>query len=366
MNTNWDDSAKAAYEAAMPGYTVTGFLAQPSTPWISTDALHCRVMGIADLGLLYIRHIPLSGTQPCDNNYIINADIIACSDSAVKTDSILLYYMVNSGSYQAVHMTHLSANHYMGIIPEQPAGSAVKYYLFVADNSGRRETAPFIGAADPFTFTTDYTNIVAVPDTLWFITINDAFGGKVTYLHNYMTTPVSLEYVQMQSGDWPKWYVDSISAGTFPYTINPGDSVYIRVKVDIATDHIPGTLIIDTLNYITSLGPKHVILMINPDVLGGIHGNAGTTVLRNNCPNPFTTATTISFNLSEPGSINLGIFDLNGKIIKVICSGIFNRGEYSFNWDGTNNAGNKAAAGIYLYRLRTEKETLVKRMVLIR
>jgi len=366
MNTNWDDSAKAAYEAAMPGYTVTGFLAQPSTPWISTDALHCRVMGIADLGLLYIRHIPLSGTQPCDNNYIINADIIACSDSAVKTDSILLYYMVNSGSYQAVHMTHLSANHYMGIIPEQPAGSAVKYYLFVADNSGRRETAPFIGAADPFTFTTDYTNIVAVPDTLWFITPADAFGGKVTHLHNYMASSVDLLDVEMISGHWPMWYVDSITTHTFPYTINPGDSVYIRVKVDIPTDHNTGTFIIDTLNYNTSLGPKHVILMFNPQILGGISESGKGTLLGNNYPNPFSAATTISLTLPRRGNADLGIFDLNGKQVRHLFSGLINEGDHDFTWDGTDKEGNKVAAGIYLYRLWTEKETLVKRMVLIR
>ncbi|MCX6288016.1 MAG: agmatine deiminase family protein [Bacteroidetes bacterium] len=366
MNSNWDDSAKAAYEAAMPGYTVIGFLGQPSTPWISTDALHCRVMGIADIGLLYIRHIPLSATQPCDNNYIIDADIIACSDSAVKTDSVLVYYKVNNGAYQVNHMTNSSANHYTGIIPKQPAGSTIRYYLFAADQSNRRETAPIMGAADPFTFTTGYTNIVAVPDTLWFITVNDALGGKVTYLHNYMTTPVSLEYVQLQSGDWPMWFVDSISAGTFPNTVNPGDSVYIRVKVDIATDRIPDAFYPDTLNYTTSLGPKRVILMINPQILGGISEREEVILLRNNFPNPFSATTTLSFRLSGRGNVDLGIYDLNGRLIRNICSGLLVEGDHSFKWDGTDNAGNKTSAGIYLYRLITDNETLVKRMVLIR
>jgi agmatine deiminase len=54
MNSSWDDSAIQAYQDAMPGYEIIGFIGNPSAPWVSTDALHCRVMGIADIGLLYI------------------------------------------------------------------------------------------------------------------------------------------------------------------------------------------------------------------------------------------------------------------------------------------------------------------------
>ncbi len=366
MNSNWDDSAKAAYEAAMPGYTVTGFLAQSSTPWLSTDALHCRVMGIADIGLLYIKHIPLSGTQPCDMNYVINADLIVCSGSVVKPDSVLIWYRVNNGSYQAVHMSNTSANHYKGIIPRQPAGSTVNYYLFAADQSDRRETAPFIGAADPFTFMTDYTNIVPVPDTLWFITPTDALGGKVTHLHNYMVSAVELQDVQMYSGGWPMWYVDSITTHTFPYDVNPGDSVYIRVRMDLPTDRYTGTFIIDTLNYTTSLGPRLVILMINPQLLGGIGEPGKAGLLGNNFPNPFPAATSIPFRLPLQENTELGIYDLDGKLVRLIFSGPLGEGDHVFTWDGTANTGNKVAPGIYLYRLTTDKEVAVKRMILIR
>ncbi len=366
MNSSWDDSAKVAYEAAMPGYTVYGFIGQSSTPWISTDALHCRVMGIADIGLLYIKHIPLSGTQPCDMNYVINADLIACSGSPVKTDSVLIWYKVNSGTYHAVHMTNTSANHYTGIIPKQTAGSTVKYYLFAADQSGRRETAPFIGAADPFTFTTDYTNIIPVPDTLWFITAADAFGGKVTHLHNYMASAVVLQDVELISGHWPMWYVDSITTRNFPYTVNPGDSVYVRVKVDIPTDRNTDSFILDSLHYTTSLGPKLVILMFNPQILGGISEPRKGSLRGYNYPNPFTSETTISFMLPARGNTYLGIYDLNGKLVRLVFSGSLDEGAHAFTWDGTDNTGNKAAPGIYLFRITTDKEVSVKRMILIR
>jgi len=42
MGTANDQPAKAAYEAAMPGYEILTFTALSSAPWEGTDALHCR------------------------------------------------------------------------------------------------------------------------------------------------------------------------------------------------------------------------------------------------------------------------------------------------------------------------------------
>ena len=39
----------------MPGYEVLGFTGS----WESTDALHCRAMGVGDRGMLYVWSVPL-------------------------------------------------------------------------------------------------------------------------------------------------------------------------------------------------------------------------------------------------------------------------------------------------------------------
>ncbi len=367
MNSTWDDTAIAAYQAAMPGYEIIGFLGNPSTPWLSTDALHCRVMGIADLGILFIKHLPVYGVQPCESNYTINADIIACSDSAVKSDSVLIWYKVNNGSFQAVPMINTSANHYTGIIPMQPAGSTVKYYLFAADKSNRRATAPFIGAADPYTFTTAYTNVAAIPDTLWFLTFDDIISGKVTYLHNYMASGTNLTGVQQISTGGLPWYVDSMSVNTFPHMMNPGDSVYVRVKVNITTLMAPSMqFAVDTLHYTTALGTGHVIIMINDELLTGTGKINGTKLLGNSYPNPFTTQTFIPFMLTEPGIVYLDVVDIRGNRVKTLCAGMFPQGSHTVLWDGTGDNGSKVSSGVYFYQLTTEKERVVKRTVLIR
>jgi len=44
----------------MPGYEIIGFTAIDE-PWLSTDAIHCRIKGVPDRDMLYLDHLPLTG-----------------------------------------------------------------------------------------------------------------------------------------------------------------------------------------------------------------------------------------------------------------------------------------------------------------
>jgi len=366
MNSSWDDSAKVVYQNAMPGYEIYGFTALAGEPWVSTDAIHCRVMGIADVGLLYIRHIPLSGNQPCESDYTINAEIIACSNQPVKNDSVLIFYSVNNGPYLPVIMLNTSANHYSGVIPKQTAGDTIRYYLFAADESNRRAYAPFIGSADPFMFTTVYTNICAIPDTLWFLTTDDAFNGKITQLHNFTAGGINLEFVQQVGEIWP-WWVDSMSVSSLPYFMNPEDSVAVKVKVPI-TSILDGSIqyFIDTLDIFSGVGALHVILMINQDLLISVQEKVQTAHLGINYPNPFTNQTNIPVTINRQDEISLEVFDIRGLKIKTLASHSYQPGAHIFNWDCSDADGNRVVSGVYFYRLTTDKKVQTKKMVLIR
>jgi agmatine deiminase len=149
--SSWDDDAIASYEAAMPGYEVLGFTGS----WASTDALHCRAKGVADIGLLYIEHVPVSGAMPAGAPTTVEAEIIPYSGQPVFADSVLVYYRLNGGPYTLVTMSHVNTYTWQGSIPGQPAGTEIAYYLHAADQSGRRANHPYIGAPDPHIFTTE-------------------------------------------------------------------------------------------------------------------------------------------------------------------------------------------------------------------
>jgi agmatine/peptidylarginine deiminase len=366
MNSVWDDSAKAVYEAAMPGYEVIGFTAQPSTPWMSTDALHCRVMGIADIGLLHIKHIPIMGNQPCETDYVVDADIIASSHQPIKTDSVLIHYQVNGGAYHVAQMLHTTGDQYSGTIPKQAAGSVIRYYLTAADESGRHAYAPLIGAADPYTFQTIYTNLAAVPDTLWFITPDDAIYGKMTQLHNYTAGGLTLNEVE-QNGTFIPWYVDSMSVASFPHQVIPGDSVGIRVKMYLIVNMNPAVQYeVDSLRVTTSAGSFQVIIMVNKDLLASISEPAREAKIGTSYPNPFTSVTNIPVETRQLGPVTLEILNIHGITVKTLVSKVFDPGRQIVQWDGTDDHGNKQPAGIYLCRLTTGNSTETKRLVMLK
>lgn len=151
-SATYDAQAVSVYQAAMPGYTVVPIVTNTSTPWESTDALHCRTHEVADKNMLYIQHQPLLGAQNQASQYTINANIYALSGSNLVSDSIYLKYKVNNGSWQKLLMTHPSGNLWTAGIPQQLPGDTIRYYLHASDQSPKSVSHPLIGAPDPHKF----------------------------------------------------------------------------------------------------------------------------------------------------------------------------------------------------------------------
>lgn len=198
MNSLFDEQALQAYRDAMPGYKVFGIIAQPSTPWESTDALHCRTHEMADMGMLYMKHIPILGNAPIQSSYTLTANIKAYSNEPIIADSVLLYYRVNPNPltpFSPVVMTTSGGDLYSATITSPEAGSTIQYYLFAADNSGRREYLPFIGSPDPHEFYvgTPLTAQADInPGSLAFTAMKDTEESENLTLNN--TGQIGLNY----------------------------------------------------------------------------------------------------------------------------------------------------------------------------
>ncbi len=145
----YDTAAIHAYEVAMPGYEVLGFIGG-SQAWQSTDALHCRVMGLADRGMLEILHDPTLGYQPYQGTYNFSAQITTYSGTGLYPDSVILYYKTGTSAYTPVVMTYAGNSVYEASIPG--SWGTISYYIHAADSSGRSANHPYIGAPDPHIF----------------------------------------------------------------------------------------------------------------------------------------------------------------------------------------------------------------------
>jgi hypothetical protein len=91
-----------------------------------------------------------------------------------------------------------------------------------------------------------------------------------------------------------------------------------------------------------------------------------TSRLAQNYPNPFNPATIIRFSLQDNQKVRLRIFDLNGKLTRILVDGELPAGEHTISWDGRNQSGGSVASGIYFYEIMVSDKIERKKMTLIR
>ena len=88
--------------------------------------------------------------------------------------------------------------------------------------------------------------------------------------------------------------------------------------------------------------------------------------LSQNYPNPFNPITTIDFNLTESGNVNLSIYDINGKLVKELVNEDRGEGLYSVTWDGANQNGINVSSGTYFGKLISGESQQQIKLLLIK
>ena len=80
-----------------------------------------------------------------------------------------------------------------------------------------------------------------------------------------------------------------------------------------------------------------------------------------NFPNPFNPSTLISFSLPQSAFVQLGIFDVSGKLVHTLVDKKLAAGRHEIRFNGS-----ALASGVYLYRLKTPGGILSKTMTLLK
>ncbi len=71
-----------------------------------------------------------------------------------------------------------------------------------------------------------------------------------------------------------------------------------------------------------------------------------------NYPNPFNPSTTIVYALSQTSSVEVAIYDLQGRKIRSFVFSGQPAGYQKVVWDGTNDQGSPISSGTYVYRIK--------------
>jgi hypothetical protein len=96
-----------------------------------------------------------------------------------------------------------------------------------------------------------------------------------------------------------------------------------------------------------------------------------TFAVKQNYPNPFNPSTTIEYQLPQRSEVKLVVYNTLGQRVRTLLNQSVEAGYHKLVWDGRNDAGQRVASGIYIYRFSASKSSgeefrNVQKMILLK
>jgi len=115
-------------------------------------------------------------------------------------------------------------------------------------------------------------------------------------------------------------------------------------------------------NYRLGIGHQGSEFFLGPLTVGGapkFHH------LSQNTPNPFRGGTDISYQLPSFTHVSLRVYDVSGRLVRILKEGEEPAGFYTAVWDRKDERGRDVASGVYFYRYVTPLFEETRKMVVL-
>jgi hypothetical protein len=189
-----------------------------------------------------------------------------------------------------------------------------------------------------------------------------SFGGIEGYTYN-PTTEELVDYVLLKINNQPCEFTFSDSIGNFQYKLPAGtydvyaervfydDAVLYEIEVNdgqFTQIQIPMFETVDAEDYEI---PKSEFLIFN----------------LTNFPNPFNPETTIRFTTENTEkNTELIIYNIKGQEVRKLINEHLIKGTHSVLWNGLDSNSKLVSSGIYFYKISSGKESVMKKMLLLK
>ncbi len=147
----YDTTAYRIWGEICPGYTLVGIDCDNSNSNIisQSGAIHCITHTVGVLDPLLISHQPLPDTYETNNPYVA-VSYINHRDGIAEGK---LFWRINDETnWQELAMTDIGDNNWQALIPAQPVGTLVHYYIFGESNTGKTQVRPMPAPDGYWTF----------------------------------------------------------------------------------------------------------------------------------------------------------------------------------------------------------------------
>jgi hypothetical protein len=346
-----------------------------------------------------------------EGNHPLNAIIADGSGIASAT----IHYSINGVDYNTAAMTNSTGNNWSGAIPNQPAGTIIRYYLTAIDNSpnSNQGILPAQGAGAPFIMTivdgVELSYDDGTQDAWWIVDPTydgNAFAirmtptfypAKVIMARAYVSgeSPFGLSIngvsagapgAELPGGEYAETAIDPTGWGVASWA--PGPTItagsffllfhWLEATPDdpaVGEDTSSGALrsswftntagwnavtdgewmmrtVVNTPTGIEEIGPDGAI-PAKYEVLG-------------NYPNPFNPTTEIKYLAPKTGAVKIDVYNVAGQLVKTVFNGTVEAGIQKITWDGKDANGSIAVSGVYFYKLSAGDQVSTGKMVLLK
>jgi len=83
-------------------------------------------------------------------------------------------------------------------------------------------------------------------------------------------------------------------------------------------------------------------------------------------PNPFTTKTTVRYELPKETDITISVYNMLGQKVRDLYSGKQSSGIHSVSWDGSGDVRKKLSSGIYLLKIKAGGKEASRKVMFVR
>jgi len=301
------------------------------------------------------------------------------------------YIAGGSSGFQLVDITNPQSPQLMGSVDTPGNAESVAIsgiYAYVADRSSGLQVIDISNPQNP-----QIVGNVSLPGNAVGVVISDSHayvildaGSSLQVID--LSNPASPQIVG--SVELPEGALDLTVSGSYVYVAARVAGAQVIDVTDPTTPQIVGGVMMiatpssiglannvavsSNYAYVTESGKFSVvpaqcpqITAVEPVEVPGVVAGSLPFTLAQNRPNPFVAGsgpTAIAFDLRDGARTKLRVFDLTGRVVRVLMDEAIGAGPHMVSWDGRTDAGDEAASGTYYYCLEVgefrESRALVK------
>jgi len=184
-----------------------------------------------------------------------------------------------------------------------------------------------------------------------------AFAGDISLTYD----PIEMSLIKVEAGvEGPLMAVNSEVPGKVTVAlVNPdgivgmgGEVLRLRFRIEGGTTDgltLKGVKLFDWMG-------RRMSVKLEKELCG----------LFQNYPNPFNSWTEIRYRLAGAGHVKLGVYDIRGRLVRMLLDGKVSGGHHRLVWDGKDWRGRDVSSGVYLLRMEAGGRSWTRKLVMVR